>query len=154
MSAETVSNISEADKRANIAIRTMVVAAIGGAVVPVVISWPVFATATGAGVVAIGMCYGVSLTTSEAWKLIVQFIRAAGLTFAGLAIGMELLSFVFLLTGAGYFVSAGLESVLAGSIAYAIGAAAKVYFKGERDNMKLGQVLRDAFQKKRDGQAS
>jgi Domain of unknown function (DUF697) len=136
---------SGADNRADAVITTMVAAAMGGAIVPAVVQWPIFASAMGAGVVGIGLCYGVQLTKDEAWKLIVQFIRAAGLTFAGLYIGSQILSLILTSTGIGYVGAVAMDATIAGAIAYAVGAAAKAYFQGERNTARLGQIMRQTF---------
>ena len=46
----------------------------------------------GAGVVGIGLCYGVQLTKDEAWMLTKQFITAAGFWFTAMTVGTKLMS--------------------------------------------------------------
>ncbi len=142
MSVTTAGTTADQDKRADAAIAAMVTAAMGGAVVPVVVSWPVAMAAMGSGVVAIGLCYGVKLTKDEAWRLVIMFIKAAGLTFCGLTVASQLLSAVLVSTGLGYGAAIALDAATCGSIAYAVGGTAKAYFKGERDKAKLGRMMR------------
>lgn len=137
-----MSSIEECDRKADTAITAMIAAAMGGAVVPVAVSWPVAMTAMGAGVVAIGLCYDVRLEKDEAWKLVVSFIKAAGLTFGGLLIGGQLLAAALAFTGAGYGVAVALDAAACASIAYAVGHTAKAYFKGERNTAALGRLMR------------
>ena len=68
-------SIYECDEQADVAIRTMVTAIVGGAVVPVHVNWALAASAMGAGVVAIGLIYDVQLTKEEGWKLVKQFFH-------------------------------------------------------------------------------
>lgn len=91
------------------------------------------------------LAYGVQLTKDEAWKHITQFIRAAGLTFAGCYFGSQILSLILTSTGVGYPVAVAMDAAISGAIAYAVGAAAKAYFKGERNNAELGRIMRERF---------
>ena len=50
------------DQDADVAIKTMMAAVVGTAVVPAHVNWALTASAMGAGAVAIGKCYGVQLT--------------------------------------------------------------------------------------------
>ena len=69
---------AQADQKADTAIMIMIDSVIVTAVIPTYVNWAVTAAAMGTGVVAIGLCYGVSLTKDEAWHLIKQFISAGG----------------------------------------------------------------------------
>jgi uncharacterized protein (DUF697 family) len=140
--------MSSADEKADLVIATMVTAATGGAIAPVVISFPVLAAALGTGVMGIGLCYGVTITRDEAWKLIVSFIRAAGLTFAGGYVGWQLISLILASTGIGYAGAVAMEATACAAIAYAVGQTGKAYFKGERSKEALRKAMRDGFKKK------
>lgn len=54
------------DQDADVAIKTMMAAVVGTAVVPAHVNWALTASAMGAGAVAIGKCYGVQLTKMKA----------------------------------------------------------------------------------------
>ena len=60
------------DQDADVAIKTMMAAVVGTAVVPAHVNWALTASAMGAGAVAIGKCYGVQLTKDEGWKFVKQ----------------------------------------------------------------------------------
>ena len=62
------------DQDADVAIKTMMAAVVGTAVVPAHVNWALTASAMGAGAVAIGKCYGVQLTKDEGWKFVKQFV--------------------------------------------------------------------------------
>jgi shikimate kinase len=83
-----------------------------------------------------------------------MFIKAAGLTFCGLAVGSQLLSAVLVSTGLGYGAAMALDAATCGSIAYAVGGTAKAHFKGERDQKQLKREMRDAFKKRKQQQAA
>jgi uncharacterized protein (DUF697 family) len=133
------------DEKANVAIGTMVGAVIGTSIIPAYVNWAITATAMGAGVVAIGLCYGVELTTDEAWHLVKQFIHAAGFWFMGMIVGTRILSMILTSTGIGYFGAVALDATVSGALAYAIGEASKAYFKGVTNKKVLGNVMRDKF---------
>lgn len=153
--ATTTKTIEECDRNADTAIKTMIAACVGGAVVPAHINWTIVAAALGAGVVAIGVCYDVKMNKDEAWKLIKQFFLAAGTVFLMLNIGSKIISIILASTGIGYAGAVGLDTVVSGAQAYAVGACAKEYFRrdflGKKRPSKeeLGQIFRDAFKKKK-----
>ncbi len=89
------SNIrTQQDENADKAIKAMITAAVGVAVVPVYVNWALTASVLGSGVVAIGLCYGVELTKDEAWKLVKQFIFAAGSFFLAANVGSKFIAMV------------------------------------------------------------
>ncbi len=137
------------DEQADQVINTMIAGMVGTAVVPVLVSLPIVMTAMGSGVVAIGRCYGTELNRDEAWHLIKQFIHAAGFCFIGCAVGSRVLSMILTATGAGYFAAVTMDAAISASLAYAIGACAKAYFKGERNKKVLGNTMRNKFKLKR-----
>lgn len=53
------------DQDADVAIKTMMAAVVGTAIVPAHVNWALTASAMGVGAVAIGKCYGVELTKDE-----------------------------------------------------------------------------------------
>ena len=75
---------NEQDKNADIAIKAMIAATVGAAMIPAHVNWAFMATILGGGVVSIGLCYGVQLTKEEGWKLVQQFFVAAGTLFVAL----------------------------------------------------------------------
>jgi len=141
-----MNNFDEQDKAADDAINIMVTAAVGGAIIPAHVNWVVACSAMGIGVVSIGRTYGVQLNKDEAWKLIVQFIRSAGLTWAGLVLGSKIISIILASTGLGYIGAVALDAAVSGAVAYAVGSCAKAYFKGERNKEKLGSLFRTSFE--------
>lgn len=135
-------NPQEQDAKADAVIASMVAAGVGGAVIPVVLTLPYIA-ALCAGVVAIGRCYGTELTKDEAWKLVRQLILAAGFTTMAVLTSSKLIAAILASTGVGYLGGVAMDAVSSAAIAYAVGGAAKSYFKGERNNQILGRQVRD-----------
>jgi len=144
---ETIS--SKADVQADVAIGTMVATVVGTALVPAYVNWALTATAMGTGVIAIGLCYDVKLTKDEAWKLVKQFIFAAGSWFLAMNIGAKILAALIESTGLGYGVAVALDAAVSAATAYAIGKTAKAYFKGERNQKELGKLFRESFTRKK-----
>lgn len=140
-------NSREQDEKADNAIRIMVGATAAAAAVPAHVNWAIMASALGVGVVSIGKCYGTALNKDEAWKLVVQFIKGAGIAWAGFAIGYKVLAAIIESTGLGYFGAAAVDVAVSSAIAWAVGACAKAYFKGERDKKALGSIFRNTFEK-------
>lgn len=135
----------DADAKADAVIATMVSTVIGAAVIPAYINWSITATIMGAGVVAIGRCYGIELTKDEGWHLVKDFILGAGLWFAGLVLGSRIISMLLTSTGVGYAGAVAMDAAVSAALACAIGESAKMYFKGERDKGKLGKTFRSKF---------
>ncbi len=109
------------------------------------ISLPLVMGAMGTGVVAIGRCYGTELNRDEAWQLIKQFFHAAGLCYVGWILGGRILTMIIAATGAGYIAAVTIDATASASLGYAIGAASKAYFKGERNKKALGAAMRKKF---------
>ncbi|MBR1961449.1 MAG: DUF697 domain-containing protein [Alistipes sp.] len=147
-------SLSECDAEADRAIRVMVGALVGGAVVPVAINWAIAAAAYGSGAVAIGKAYGVTMSDDEGWKLVKQFFLAAGFGFLSLNIGAKVIACIAQATGIGYFGGAVIDAAISGAAAYAIGGCAKAYFRqdylGKKNKLskeELGRIFRDEFNK-------
>ena len=136
---------TQQDENADKAIKAMITAAVGTAVVPVYVNWALTASVLGSGVVAIGLCYGVELTKDEAWKLVKQFIVAAGTFFVAANLGSKFIAMVLQTTGVGYGVGFALDATMSAAVAYAIGETAKEYFKGERKMKRIGKTFRNSF---------
>jgi uncharacterized protein (DUF697 family) len=132
------------EQKADAIIKGMMSSGVAGAIIPLPLGIP-FMGVVAAGVVGIGVCYGVELTKDEAWKLIKEFFRAAGLTFMAINVGGLFISAVLNFSGAGYPVAVALDAAQATAIAYAVGTSAKVYFSGEHSRKELGAVMRNAF---------
>ena len=134
------------DQDADVAIKTMMAAVVGTAVVPAHVNWALTASAMGAGAVAIGKCYGVQLTKDEGWKFVKQFVLSAGMWFLSMNVGSKILSMLMESTGFGYAVGAALDA-----FAWAIGSTAKAYFRNEYlgksklTKEELGEIFRKAF---------
>ena len=133
------------DQNADLAIGSMVAAVVATAIVPAHVNWALTAGAMGTGVVGIGLCYGVQLTKDEAWKLIQQFFVAAGGWFLAMNVGTKFMAAILQSTGIGYGPAVALDATISAAAAYALGQAAKEYFKGQRDMGKIGKIFRDSF---------
>lgn len=142
------------DSDADVAIKTMMAAVVGTAMVPAHVNWALTASAMGAGAVAIGKCYGVQLTKDEGWKFVKQFVLSAGLWFLSMNVGSKILSMLMESTGIGYGVGVALDAATSAAFAWAIGSTAKEYFRNEYlgkqklTKEELGEIFRKAF---RDG---
>lgn len=78
------------DQDADVAIKTMMAAVVGTAVIPAHVNWALTASAMGAGAVAIGKCYGMQLTKDEGWKFVKQFVLSAGMWFLSMNVGSKI----------------------------------------------------------------
>lgn len=74
-------SVNVCNEKADKAIKAMMATVVGTALVPAHVNWALTASAMGAGVVAIGLCYDIKLTKDEGWKLVKQFILSAGFWF-------------------------------------------------------------------------
>lgn len=101
-----------------------------------------FVGAMATGVVAIGACYGTTLTKDEGWKLVKEFFKAAGFTYAGTIVGGKLIGFALAATGIGYAGYVALDAATAAAMAYGVGGAAKYYFAGGRERSKIRSIMR------------
>ena len=139
------------DQDADVAIKTMMAAVVGTAVVPAHVNWALTASAMGAGAVAIGKCYGVQLTKDEGWKFVKQFVLSAGMWFLSMNVGSKILSVLIESTGIGYGVGMALDAATSAAFAWAIGSTAKACFKNEYlgksklTKEELGEIFRKAF---------
>ena len=139
------------DQDADLAIKTMMAAVVGTAVVPAHVNWALTVSAMGAGAVAIGKCYGVQLTKDEGWKFVKQFILSAGMWFLSMNVGSKILSMLIESTGIGYGVGMALDVATSAAFAWAIGSTAKAYFRNEYlgksklTKEELGEIFRKAF---------
>jgi uncharacterized protein (DUF697 family) len=104
------------------------------------------------GVVVIGTCYGVQLKKGEAWMLIKEFFRAAGITFMALDVGWTFISAILNFTGLGYPAAVALDATQTIAISYAVGSAAKYYFSGQHSRKKLGEIMRSKFREVKRGE--
>lgn len=144
------------DQDADVAIKTMMAAVVGTAVIPAHVNWALTASAMGAGAVAIGKCYGVQLTKDEGWKFVKQFVLSAGMWFLSMNVGSKMLSMLMESTGFGYAVGAALDAATSAAFAWAIGSTAKAYFrnvylgKSKLTKEELGEIFRKAFRDQKD----
>jgi uncharacterized protein (DUF697 family) len=137
-----------ADEKADTIIKGMVTTGVATGVIPLPLGIP-FMAAVATGVVAIGSCYGVEITRDEAWKLIREFFKAAGFTFAATQIGWQFISGLMYATGLGSPLAVVLDTTQCIAISYAIGAAAKHYFSGQRNQRELGAIMRSVYLKEK-----
>ena len=144
-------SVYECNEKADLAIAAMVTTVVGTAVVPAAVNWAVTASAMGTGAVAIGKCYGIKLTSDEGWKLVKQFVYAAGGWFLGLNVGSKILTALMQFTGLGYGAGVALDATVSAALAWAIGATSKEYFrreylgKSKLSKDELGKIFREAF---------
>ena len=144
-------SVYECNENADKAIATMMGTVAATAVLPAHVNWSLTASAMGAGVVAIGLCYDVKLTKDEGWKLVKQFVVSAGFWFLSMNVGSKLAIALIESTGLGYGPAVALDVAASAAFAWAIGATAKEYFQreylGKRKLTKneLGEIFRNAF---------
>jgi uncharacterized protein (DUF697 family) len=131
------------DEKADKVIAGLLASAAAAAAIPLPLTVPFMAVVAG-GVVAIGSCYGVTLTKADAWKLIREFFKAAGFVWGAANVGGVVISWVLAVTGAGYPVAVTLDAATGMTVAYAIGHAAKHYFRGETSKDQIRAAMRDA----------
>ena len=134
------------EQRSDAIIAGMAATGVATALIPAPVGL-VFMAAVASGVVAIGACYGVEMTKEQAWKLVIQFFKAAGLTYMALNVGWVFISGILTMTGAGHVASVVLDATQATAISYGVGYAAKAYFSGERRQKELGKIVREQFVK-------
>ena len=144
-------SISVCNENADKAIGAMMATVVTTALVPAHVNWALTASAMGAGVVAIGLCYGITLTKDEGWKLVRQFILSAGSWFLAMNVGSKILAALMESTGFGYGVGVTIDATTSAAYAWAIGASSKEYFqreylgKSKLSKKELGKIFRDAF---------
>lgn len=139
------------NENADKAIAGMMATVVGTALVPAHVNWALTASAMGAGVVAIGICYDVKISKDEGWKLVKQFIMSAGFWFLSMNVGSQIISALMQTTGIGYGVGVAIDAATSAAFAWAIGATAKEYFQREYlgktklSKDELGEIFRKAF---------
>ena len=149
------------NENADKAIAGMMATVVGTALVPAHVNWALTASAMGAGVVAIGLCYDIKLSKDEGWKLVKQFIMSAGFWFLSMNVGSKILSALMETTGIGYGAGVAIDAATSAAFAskkflipftlQAIGATAKEYFQREYlgkvklSKDELGGIFRKAF---------
>jgi uncharacterized protein (DUF697 family) len=139
------------NENADKAIAGMLATVVGTALVPAHVNWALTASAMGAGVVAIGLCYDIKLSKDEGWKLVKQFIMSAGFWFLSMNVGSKILSALMETTGIGYGAGVAIDAATSAAFAWAIGATAKEYFQREYlgkvklSKDELGEIFRKAF---------
>lgn len=139
------------NENADKAIAGMMATVVGTALVPAHVNWALTASAMGAGVVAIGLCYDIKLSKDEGWKLVKQFIMSAGFWFLSMNVGSKILSALMESTGIGYGAGVAIDAATSAAFAWAIGATAKEYFQREYlgkvklSKDELGEIFRKAF---------
>ncbi len=148
-------SVNVCNENAGKAIKTMMATVVGTALVPAYVNWALTASAIGAGVVAIGLCYGIKLTRDEGWKLVRQFVLSAGFWFLSMNVGTKILSALMESTGLGYGAGVVLDAATSAAFAWAIGSTAKEYFqreylgKSKLSKDELGKIFREAFKEQR-----
>lgn len=139
------------NENADKSIAGMMATVVGTALVPAHVNWALTASAMGAGVVAIGLCYDIKLSKDEGWKLVKQFIMSAGFWFLSMNVGSKIISALMETTGIGYGAGVAIDAATSAAFAWAIGATAKEYFQREYlgkvklSKDELGEIFRKAF---------
>lgn len=139
------------NENADKAIAGMMATVVGTALVPAHVNWALTASAMGAGVVAIGLCYDIKLSKDEGWKLVKQFIMSTGFWFLSMNVGSKIISALMETTGIGYGAGVAIDAATSAAFAWAIGATAKEYFQREYlgkvklSKDELGEIFRKAF---------
>ena len=143
-------DIALCDKDADEAIKVMMAAVATTAVIPAAVNWTITATAMGTGCVAIGKAYGVSLSKENGEKLVIQFLKGAGLWFLAMQIGSKVVTAIMEFTGLGYGAGVAIDAATSAAFAWAIGKTAKSYFRSSYLGNKLtkeelGEIFRKAW---------
>jgi hypothetical protein len=138
------------DEMADNVIKGLVATGIACGAVPAPMLVP-FMAAVASGVVAIGACYGVRLSTDEAWKLLREFFKAAGFVYCAALVGGQFITWIIGATGFGLPVALALDAAQAAGISYAVGGAAKNYFKGQNSRSEIRTIMRRALAEARKG---
>lgn len=145
------SSVNACNEKADKAISAMVTTVTATALLPAHVNWALTASAMGAGVISIGLCYDVKLTKDEGWKLVKQFVLGAGFWFLSMNVGSKILSAFLESTGLGYGVGVVMDATTSAAFAWAIGATSKEYFqrdflgKSKPSKDELSKIFRDAF---------
>lgn len=147
--------LAECDEDADVAIKVMMSTVTATALVPAAVNWAITASAMGAGCVGIGKAYGVSLSKENGEKLVIQFLKGAGLWFLAMQVGSKVITSILQFTGLGYGAGVALDAATSAAFAWAIGKTAKSYFRSQYNNGKklsekeLGEIFRQAFKDKK-----
>ena len=140
------------NENADKAIKAMMATVVGTALVPAHVNWALIASAMGASVVAIGLCYDIKLTKDEGWRLVKQLILSARFWFLSMNVGSKILSALMESTGLGYGIGVAMDAATSTALAWAIGTTSKEYFqreylgKSKLSKDELGKIFRDAFE--------
>ena len=148
----TTRSIEKRDESANGAISFMVSTVVATAVIPAAVNWTLTATALAGGVVKIANAYDISLGKEDGWKLVKQIFIAAGTWWISLNIGGKFITSLLQLTGLGYGAAIAMDAIVSGASAWAIGNAAKAFFKTAYQGRKmtdkeLGNIFKEEFMK-------
>lgn len=152
---ETTRDIYYCDIDADKAIKIMMGAVTATALVPAAINWGITASIMGAGCVGIGKAYGFDLSKENGEKLVIQFIKGAGLWFLAMQVGSKVLTAILQFTGLGYGAGVALDAATSMAFAWAIGKTAKGYFRTQYQGRKLskeelGDIFRKAFKENKE----
>ncbi len=148
-------SVSICDEKADKAIAAMVAGIAAAAVIPAQFNWALVAGAIGAGVVAIGACYGRTLSKEEGWDLAKTFFLSAGAMYIGIELGSKVIAAIMSMTVIGHAAAVALDATVSGAAAFAVGKVGKEYFrrdylgKARPSKAEMGQLFRDAFKRKK-----
>ena len=151
----TENEMAEMTKKAQTALKTMTVAGVGIGFAPVMVDIAALMTAMGAGVVAIGKCYGFNLDKQGAGDLIKQFFKAAGTTYAFVFAGQKIAASFLKSNPVSYIPAMISDAVMCGAIAYAVGSTSEKYFRRKAEGSKAtaDDIKRWMEEGKREGKA-
>ena len=140
-------SVCACNEKADRAIEVMKCCVVGTGL-PSHVNWTLFASTMGAGVAAIGKCYGFKLTNEEGRELIKQFVLCAGSFFICMHVGSKMLA---ALIGSTYIPNVTMDVSTSAAFAGEIGTTSKEYFqreylgKSKLSKEELGEIFREAF---------
>ncbi|MBR5287438.1 MAG: DUF697 domain-containing protein [Clostridia bacterium] len=124
----TPEQLQEMDRKADLAVNAMMVAAVGLGVVPILLDMVAVSAAMGAGVIAIANCYDLQLTKDDAADLIKQFFKAAGTSYSIMFMGVKITNSLLKSNPVTYVPFLIADGVVCGAAAFAVGMTAKNFF--------------------------
>jgi GTP-binding protein Era len=142
---EIVARAAERDKKAEIVIWSNTVANAGTAILPLGTSVIAFILANTTMIIALGHIYGFTMSREQAGGLIRQILFSIGATWGlgvfAMKLGAEVAKVAGVTTaGMATLVACSVDSILSGSLSYALGYTSMTYFKNgcvlDKDDMR------------------
>ena len=133
----TPEQIQEMDKKADLAVGTMMAAGVGIGLAPVLLDMVTVSAVMGAGVIAVSACYGQQLTKDDAAELIKQFFKAAGTSYSIMFMGVKITNSLLKSTPVTYLPFMIADAVVCGAASFAVGITAKNFFHRRAQGKKV-----------------